>query len=117
MKLVQQLPDRPRNSLTVAEEDRFDFDEALLPEDSWNCELEDDEFEAEKIVEVRSDRKTRFGRIHRQFKVYWKGYPDPSWVDEADLNCGAMLRDFERDRISQNKFRMMQSHEEEVERA
>ena len=117
LKLVQQLPDRPRNSLTVAEEDRFDFDEALLPEDSWNCELEDDEFEVEKIVEVRSDRKTRFGRIHRQFKVYWKGYPNPSWVDEADLNCGAMLRDFERDRISQNRFRMMQSHEEEVERA
>ena len=92
----------------------MDFDEALLPEDSFEGELGDDEFEVEKIVEVRSDRRTRFGRVHRQFKVYWIGYADPSWVDEADLDCGALLRNFERGIISRNRFEVMQSHEEEA---
>ena len=45
--------------------------------------------------------------------VHWKGYSDPSWIDEADLNCGAMLEEFERNRISRNRFEVMQSHEEE----
>ena len=112
LKKVKTFPDRPKNLLTIEEEYRFDFDEALLPEDSFEGNLGDDEFEVEKIVDVRSDRKTRFGRVHRQFKVYWKGYANPSWVDEAYLNCNALLRDFERGEISRNRFEVMQSHEE-----
>ena len=61
----------------------------------------------EKIVDVRSGRKTRYGRVHRQFLVHWKGYSDPSWIDEPDLNCGAMLEEFERNRISRNRFEVM----------
>ena len=32
---------------------------------------------------------------------------------EADLNCGALLQDFERDQARKNRFEVMQSHEEE----
>ena len=61
---------------------------------------------------MRSGRKTRFGRIHRQFLVYWKEYSDPDWVDAADLNCGAQLLDFDRNSASRNRFEVMQSYDE-----
>ena len=44
--------------------------------------------------------------------VYWKGYGDPSWVDEADLNFGALIQEWNRDRVQKNRFEVMQSHEE-----
>ena len=113
LKSVRVFTERPANLLNVEEADRVDFDEALLPEDSWEGDLKEGEFEVEKIIDVRSGRKTRYGRVHRQFLVHWKGYSDPSWIDEADSNCGAMLEDFERNRISRNRFEVMQSHEEE----
>ncbi|KAI9989987.1 hypothetical protein PInf_020293 [Phytophthora infestans] len=113
LKLVKEYPDRPQIRLSVGGSDRVDFDEVLLPEDSWNVDLEADEFEVEKITDMRSGKRTRYGRIYREFLVYWRGYDEPSWVDEADLNCGALLYDFLRDRMNRNRFGVMQSHEEE----
>ena len=115
LKLVVQFPDRPGNVLVADCEDRVDFDESLLPEDSWENELAADEYEVEKILDVRSGSKTRYGRVHRQFFIQWKQHNDPTWIDEADLNCGALLQDFERIRASQNQFEAMQSWEEETE--
>ncbi|OWY91081.1 LOW QUALITY PROTEIN: reverse transcriptase [Phytophthora megakarya] len=68
---------------------RSDFDEELLPDDSWDTPLDEDEFEVERIA-------------------------DPTWVDEADLNCAALLYEYERGRTSRNRFNVMQSHEEGV---
>ena len=76
------------------------------------CDLAEDEFEVEKITDVRSGRRTRYGRVHRQFKVYWRGYGDPSWVNKADLNCGALIQEWDRDRVQKNRFEVMQLHEE-----
>ncbi|POM63041.1 reverse transcriptase [Phytophthora palmivora] len=87
LKPVKTFPDRPVETLTIEEGDRVDFDEALLPEDSWEMPLGDGEFEVEQIIDVRSGRRTRYGRVHKEYKVRWKGYEEPSWVDEADLNC------------------------------
>ena len=101
--------------LNVEEADRFDFDESLLPEDSWERTLDEDEFEVEKILDVRSGRRTRFGRVQRQYLVQWKGSVDPTWIDEVDLNCGALLQEFDRDRVSKNRFEVMQSHEAAVD--
>ncbi|POM71071.1 Reverse transcriptase [Phytophthora palmivora] len=91
IKPVRQFPDRPQMRLTIQDQDRFDFDEALLPEDSW---------------------RTRYGRTLREFLVHWKGYDEPTWVDEADLNYGDLLYDYLRDRTNRNRFEVMQSHEE-----
>ena len=74
----------------------MDFDEALLTEGSWESDFEDGEYEVEEVLDVRSGRKTRYGLVHRQFLVKWKGYPDLSWVDEANMSCGAILQDFEQ---------------------
>ncbi|POM74091.1 Reverse transcriptase [Phytophthora palmivora] len=85
----------------------------LLPEDSWENPLESDEYKVERIAGVRSGRRTRYGRVHMEFKVFWKGYDDPSWVDEADLNCGALLHEYERRQTSRNRFDAMQTNVEE----
>ena len=87
----------------------------MLPEDSWERTLCEDEFEVDKIMDVRSGRKTRFGSIQDQYLVKWKGSGDPTWIDEEDLNCGALLQGFYRDRVSKNHFEVMQSHETAVE--
>ncbi|OWZ08634.1 LOW QUALITY PROTEIN: hypothetical protein PHMEG_00018793 [Phytophthora megakarya] len=84
------FPGQPRVELTVDEADRLDFDEFLLPEDSWVPDLGADEYEVERISDVRSGKKNRFGRIYREFLVHWARYDEPTWVDEADLNGGAI---------------------------
>ncbi|OWZ04049.1 reverse transcriptase [Phytophthora megakarya] len=91
LKLVRTFPDRPKSVLNTEDDDRVDFDEELLPDDSWD---------------------TRYGRVHREFQVYWKGYDQPTWVNEADLNCAALLYEYERGRTTRNRFYVMQSHEE-----
>ncbi|OWY93876.1 hypothetical protein PHMEG_00036563 [Phytophthora megakarya] len=40
---------------------------------------------------MRAGRRTMYGRILREFLVHWCGYEDPTWIDEAGLNCGAIL--------------------------
>ena len=112
LKRVREFPDRPNNRLTVDEADRIDFDECLLPEDSWMRELEEGEYEVEEILESRVDKKTRYGRQRREFLIRWKGHADPSWVDEVYLNCGALLREFEREVTNYNRFDAMQNHED-----
>ncbi|OWZ06650.1 reverse transcriptase [Phytophthora megakarya] len=93
LKLVNNFPDGPRVELTVNESDRLDFDEILLAEDSWVPALEVDRYEVERMSD-------------------WVGYEEPTWVDEADLNCGAILNAFLRERVNHNRFNVMQSHDE-----
>ncbi|OWZ07287.1 LOW QUALITY PROTEIN: hypothetical protein PHMEG_00020341 [Phytophthora megakarya] len=112
LKLVKDFTDRPRVELTVDEAERLDFDEILLPDDSWVPDLVADEYEVERIADVRSGKKTRFDWIYREFLVHWAGYDEPTWVDEADLKCGAIMNAFLRERANQNRFNVMQSHEE-----
>uniref|UniRef100_M4C428 Uncharacterized protein n=1 Tax=Hyaloperonospora arabidopsidis (strain Emoy2) TaxID=559515 RepID=M4C428_HYAAE len=51
------------------EASRLDLDEALLPEDSWDGNLDADEFEVDKIFDARLERNTIYGRIHKQTLV------------------------------------------------
>ena len=113
LKLVRSFPDLLAAQLEVDETERVDFDEALLPEDSWESELAEGDYEVDSIRDVRSGRRARYGRVHRQFLVRWKGHKDETWVDEANLNFGASLQEFERDRARRNRFKVMQVHEEE----
>ena len=101
------FPDLPTNTLRVAEINRVDFDEAILPEDSCKTESKYNKLEVERIADVRSGRETRFGRVHRKFVFYWKAYIEPDWVDEAYLNCGALLLDIDRIHASRNRFEVL----------
>ncbi|OWZ10017.1 reverse transcriptase [Phytophthora megakarya] len=111
LKLVKDFPDRSRVELTVSESDPLDFDEILLPEDSWVPDLGAEEYEVERMSDVRSRKKTRFCRVYRERLVPWVGYNEPTWVDETDLNCGAILNAFLRERANRNRSNVMQSHE------
>ncbi|GMF31592.1 unnamed protein product [Phytophthora fragariaefolia] len=112
LKPVRNFPDRPEVPLVIEDQDRFDFDEALLPEASWDTSLAEGEYEVERIADMRSGRRTRYGRTMREFLVHWKGYQEPTWVDEADLDCGALSHDYLRRQANQHRFNAMQSHEE-----
>ena len=68
---MKNFLDRPKNQLNVDETDRLDVDEALLPEGSWERTLDKDVFEVEKIMDVRFDRRTRFGRAQRCIASIW----------------------------------------------
>ncbi|POM71996.1 LOW QUALITY PROTEIN: Hypothetical protein PHPALM_11372 [Phytophthora palmivora] len=96
LKPVRTFPNRPVKTLTIEECDRVDFDEALIPEDSSEVPLEDTEYEVEPIIDVRSGRRTRYGRVLKEYKVCWKGYDETTWVDKADLNCDRHLHKYER---------------------
>ncbi|OWZ06147.1 reverse transcriptase [Phytophthora megakarya] len=108
IKLIKIFPDRPVIRQNGSEQDRVDFDEALLPEDSWNQDRDPDEYEVERISDMRTGKRTRYGLIDREFLVHWRGYEDPTWIDEGDLNCGALLYEFLRDRANLNRFGVMQ---------
>ncbi|OWY91010.1 hypothetical protein PHMEG_00040582 [Phytophthora megakarya] len=43
LKPVREFPSRPELRLTVPAEERFDFDEELLPKDSWETRDADDD--------------------------------------------------------------------------
>ncbi|OWY95524.1 reverse transcriptase [Phytophthora megakarya] len=80
LKPVRTFPDRPKVVLNTEDDDGVDFDEELLPDDNWDTPLDKDEFEVERIADVRSGRRTQYGRVHREFQVYWKGYDQPTWT-------------------------------------
>ncbi|OWZ19065.1 reverse transcriptase [Phytophthora megakarya] len=62
LKPVREFPSRPELRLTVPAEERFDFDEELLPEVSWEAHDADDEvYEVEQILDAREGRTTRYG--------------------------------------------------------
>ncbi|OWZ06325.1 LOW QUALITY PROTEIN: hypothetical protein PHMEG_00021437 [Phytophthora megakarya] len=108
LKLVRNFPDRPRVEPTVNESDRLDFDEVLLSGDSWVPDLGAGEYEVERISDwkedvIRSGPASIFGTL---------GYDGPTWVDEANLNCVAILNAVLRERVNRNGFNVMQSHEE-----
>ena len=108
---VKMFPDRPIICLSVYEIDRVDFHEVLLPNDSWEGGREDSKFEEKRTEDVRSGRKPRVGRVHCPVGKYWKGSSDPTWIDEADVNCVDLSQKCDRDRASRNRFKVRQLDE------
>ena len=68
-KAGEDLPGSAKNPANCEEADCLDCDEPLLPEDSWERTLDEDDSEVEKIMDVRYGRKTRFERVQRQYVV------------------------------------------------
>ncbi|OWY95208.1 reverse transcriptase [Phytophthora megakarya] len=55
------------NKSPANEED--DFDAALLPEDSWEADIQNDEYEVEKILDLRWSKKTRTSKRRREYLI------------------------------------------------
>ncbi|KAJ0391724.1 hypothetical protein ATCC90586_010516 [Pythium insidiosum] len=112
LKLRQESWSRPQVDLEVAEGDRFDFDEALLPDDSWEPTAADGDYEVAEILRHRDRRSARQGRILREFEVRWVGYSEPTWVAEEDMNCPALLADYQDRLKAQGRYAVMQADDE-----
>ncbi|GMF24849.1 unnamed protein product [Phytophthora fragariaefolia] len=89
LKPVREDNRRPTAELVdgLGEDDRFDFDEELLPEDSWEPEAGDDEYAVEAILDDRWPISTGTERDQREFCVQWRGYDDPTWEPVSNLSC------------------------------
>ncbi|OWZ18150.1 hypothetical protein PHMEG_0007807 [Phytophthora megakarya] len=90
LKAVDGFEDRPsaRFAPGVSEASRLDFDEELLPEDSWEPDHVAGKFEVEAILDDRTPLVTNTERAVREFKVKWVGYDDPTWEPASNLSCG-----------------------------
>ena len=89
------------------------FDEALLPEDSWEVDNNAEEFEVEKIVDDRITRKTRFGKPLKEYLIKWKNYEVQNWVPEYDLSCGALLYEYDKEKKNRIRFAAAQTADED----
>ena len=109
--------DRPSERLNEDILDHtFDFDEALLPEDSFEPDSCENEYEVEEILDDKWERKSRTGRRQHKYLVSWKGYgsKDNSWVDENDLSCGALLYEYDKKKQRYSRFLQTQSADEDL---
>jgi hypothetical protein len=103
-------PARPNVQMEVLED--IDFDEALLPEDSW--EPSPGHYEVEEIRDVRWHH-CRGGRKRKEYLVKWARYEEPTWEPVDRLHCGRLLYEFDRSTRSRARFAAMQAGDGEGE--
>lgn len=101
------FPKRPNVEIEVDDDD--DLDAALLPEDSWEPDAGKNEYEVEKLLDLRWTKRTRTSKRIREYLVKWKGYDEPEWVPLAQLNCGGLLYEFNRGARARARFQSMQA--------
>ncbi|OWY99664.1 LOW QUALITY PROTEIN: hypothetical protein PHMEG_00029300 [Phytophthora megakarya] len=99
------FPKRPTSEMQVSEDD--DFDAALLPKDIWEPDTVQDEYEVEEILDLRWIKRTRTSKRSREYLIKWKG--DPEWIPLAQLNCGALLYEFDQGAKARARFQAMQA--------
>ena len=112
LKSYYEEKNRPTNELCINEDERFDFDEQLLPEDSFQPNEINNEYEVEEILDRRTLKKTRQGKRIVEYLVKWIGYDDPTWENVNNLSCGGLIFDFHKKLKKKNRFN--QAHTDEV---
>ncbi|GMF39738.1 unnamed protein product [Phytophthora lilii] len=114
LKAVSEDDRRPTVELVdgLSEDERFDFDEELLPEDSWEPEAGDDKYIVEVILDDRWPISTGTERRQREFYVKWWGYDEPTWEPISNLSCGGILFDYLLQRKREDRLQMVQVADE-----
>ncbi|KAE9314921.1 hypothetical protein PF008_g19371 [Phytophthora fragariae] len=115
LKAVNEFGERPRTRLApdVTEETRLDFDEELLPEDSWEPDRLAGEYEVGAILDDRVPLLNSTERAVREFLVKWASYEDSTWEPAANLSCGGLLYDYLRENRSAQRLQMAQVADED----
>ena len=92
----------------LGETDRLDFDEELLPEDSWTSDESSGRYEVEAILNDDTPRSTTTtDRIQRKLLVKWVGYDEPKWKPLTILSCGGLVFDYLRRKKRKNRLQMV----------
>ncbi|KAG3196020.1 hypothetical protein PC128_g7981 [Phytophthora cactorum] len=100
-------PKRPTTQVEVSEDD--DFDAVWLAEDSWEADNPNDEYDVEKILDLRWTKRTRTSKKTQEYLIKWKCYEKPEWLLMSQLNCGALLYEFNQGARARTRFRVMQA--------
>jgi hypothetical protein len=111
LKRKFESPPRPETTLVIPEGERFDFDEALLPEDSWLPDEESGEYEVEEILDRKTER-LHSGRRATKYQIKWKGYDETTWEPEEHLSCGALLYEFDKQYRAKQRYNAMMADED-----
>ncbi|DAZ99418.1 TPA: hypothetical protein N0F65_004051 [Lagenidium giganteum] len=107
--LRREYPDRPTEALQAPDYGRFDFDEALLPQDSWQADAEDGIYEVNDILDMRVSNPTRFGRRKREYLVrLGRGRLSAELGLRDGLNCGALLFEFHERNRGRHRLRAVE---------
>ncbi|GMF32467.1 unnamed protein product [Phytophthora fragariaefolia] len=91
----------------------LDFDEELLPDDSWEPGILAGEYEVEFILDGRRPMETSTRRSVREFVVKWVGYDEPNWEPMATLSCAGLVYGYLREKCSSQRFQMVQVADED----
>ncbi|GMF61064.1 unnamed protein product [Phytophthora fragariaefolia] len=115
LKPVNEFQSRPTTRLApdISEQTRLDFDEELLPEDSWEPDQLAGEYEVETILDDKTPLSTSTERPVREFLVKWVGYDEPTWEPASNLSCGGLLYDYLRHKRSEQRLQMVQVADED----
>ncbi|OWY94757.1 hypothetical protein PHMEG_00035425 [Phytophthora megakarya] len=107
LKPVNEFSSRHTTQLApeIAEDSRMDFDEALLPEESWEPDHIAGEYGVETILDDRRPLQTGIEKS-------WVGYNDPTWEPASHLSCGGLLYDYLQRKKSEHRFQMVQVADE-----
>ncbi|GMF36332.1 unnamed protein product [Phytophthora fragariaefolia] len=73
LKAVKELGERPTTRLIheLGQAERLEFDEQLLPEDSWEPDEDEDKYEVEAILDDGLLLSTSTASAQRMFNVKW----------------------------------------------
>ncbi|OWY94651.1 hypothetical protein PHMEG_00035562 [Phytophthora megakarya] len=96
------FPKRPTSEIQIPED--HDFDAALLPKDSWEPDIAQDEDPGSQMDQTYKDLQTLSGIFNQV-----ENYPDPEWIPLAQLNCGALLYEFDQGAKARARFQAMQA--------
>ncbi|POM59261.1 reverse transcriptase [Phytophthora palmivora] len=74
--------------------------------------IQNNEYEVEKILDLRWSKRTRTSKRIREYLIKWKGYDEPEWLPVSQLSCGALLYEFNQGAKARARFQTMQAGED-----
>jgi len=83
----------------------------------WSEACEISETYCRMVVKMTGDprQRTRNGRRIKEYLVKWVGYEETTWVCEDDLNCTALLFDYDAEKAWSSRKYAAQDAEEDDE--
>ena len=91
---------------------RLNFDEELLPENSWMPDKSSGRCEVEAILDYDTSRSTTTDLSQRKFLVKWVGYDEPTWKPLTNVSCGGLSFDYLRRKKRGNRLQMVEVADE-----
>ncbi|OWY90093.1 hypothetical protein PHMEG_00041937 [Phytophthora megakarya] len=60
-------------------------------------------------MNLRWIKRTRTSKRSREYLIKWENYPDSEWIPLAQLNCGALVYEFDQGAKARSRFQAMKA--------